>query len=100
MDVKCLTSKIIYKSSVVEEDSKPNTYKCVITSHQQFSRLDKNGVLVKESSDCENLRKQIIGIELDVNALKHSSLKHKEHTKPPTNLKPHVKKCSECDTNL
>ena len=54
-------------------------------------------MLIKESSDTENIHRKVTGIEIDVNALKKSSLKHKEHTKPSQNSKLEVKNCRECD---
>ena len=41
--------------------------------NHKFSRLDKNGVLVKESSDIESLRTKVVGIEIDLDVLKRSS---------------------------
>ena len=64
---------------------------------KKLARLDKNGVLIKESGDTEHLRKKVVGIEIDVNAMKKSSSKHKEPTQPPLNSKVQVKKCKECD---
>ena len=64
--------------------------------NQKFSRLDKNGVLVKESSDSQTIQKKLVAIEIDVDSLKNS-LKHKESTKPQLNSKLHARKCKECE---
>ena len=64
---------------------------------QKLSRLDKNGILVKESSDTESLHKKVIGIEIDFNFLKKSSLKKNEKMEP-LNPKTNAKKCNACDT--
>ena len=65
--------------------------------NQKFSRLDQNGVIVKESNETEILRKKVLGIEFDVDDLKKSSTrKHKENAKP-LSPKLYVKKCTDCD---
>ena len=65
--------------------------------NQKFSRLDQNGVIVKESNETEILRKKVLGIEFDVDDLKKSSTrKLKENTKP-LSPKLYVKKCTDCD---
>ena len=63
--------------------------------NQNFLRLEQNGVLVKESSDSQTIRKKLMGIEIDVDSLKNS-LKHTGKIKPQLNSKLHARKCKEC----
>jgi uncharacterized protein YoxC len=84
VNMEYLESRVIKQNDLIED------------MDQKYSRLDNNGVLVKESSYCENLRKKVVGIEIDMDAQKKSSLKRKEHKKPSQNLKLHEKKCMEC----
>ena len=67
--------------------------------NQKFSRQDKNGVIVEESSEIVSVRKKVLGIELDVDNLKKTSLKHEENPKK-VDSSLHVKKCKECEENF
>ena len=100
------------KVKILEQDNVTNKVKMeyletwVINQHdiiedlnQKFSRLDKNGVIMKESSEIVSVRKKVLGIELDLDNLKKTSLKHKENPrKVDSSL--HVKKCKECEENF
>ena len=65
--------------------------------NQKVSRMDENGVIIKESSESESLRKKVWGIEIDVDNLKKKKIKEKPK---PINSKVHVKKCAECETTF
>ena len=54
---------------------------------EKLGRLDKNGVLAKESDDIKALEKKVVGIEIKVTSLKNSPFKKKDKTEPlDTNL--------------
>ena len=59
---------------------------------EKLSRLDKNGVLVQESTSLVTLNKKVVGLEIDVNSMKFNSSK-KETIPKALNLT----KCKECD---
>jgi len=65
--------------------------------NQKISRMDENGVIIKESRETENLQAKVLGIEIDVTNLKKRKIK--ENPKP-INSKVHVKKCTECETTF
>jgi len=96
------------KVKILEQENTTNKVKMeyleswVVKQHEviedlnkKFSRLDKNGVLVKESRDAQSMHKKLLGIEIDVDSLKNS-LKRKENTKPHPKSSLHAKKCKEC----
>ena len=55
--------------------------------------------MLYSSSEIVSVRKKVLGIELDVDNLKKTSLKHEENPKK-VDSSLNVKKCKECEENF
>ena len=71
----------------------------IVELSEKLSRLDENGVLIKESSDVLTFKKRIGSIEIDLNSLKLTSMKTNGSSKS-VNINKQSKKCNECDTRF
>ena len=71
----------------------------IVEISEKLSRLDENGVLIRESSDVMNFKKRIGSLEIDLNSLKLTSMERNGSSKS-VNINKNRKKCNECDTRF
>ena len=64
---------------------------------KKLEQLDENGIVIKESLEVDNLKKKVIGIELEVSGLKRTRQEHLSNTVSVISPKSRMKKCELCD---
>ena len=63
----------------------------------KLARLEKNGVLVKESADVKALERKLVGIEIEISSLKNSNSRQKDSANPHAH---NLRKCQVCDAKF